>query len=133
VLGEPATATDQPHKPARLLVRESPGLPSLAVLDHNPSIVADNDLKRAGREGYSHRAPSLTSSGGRTHHHSGRYRKVATSPRLRAFDTYRAETLKRLEEEQRSFREYLERLPQTKYRAEFEQFIQQRRAQQPQA
>jgi Protein of unknown function (DUF2852) len=50
-----------------------------------------------------------------------------------AFDTYRAETLKRLEEEQRSFREYLERLPQTKYRAEFEQFIQQRRAQQPQA
>jgi hypothetical protein len=51
----------------------------------------------------------------------------------RAFDTYRAETLKRLEEEQRSFREYLERLRQSKDRAEFEQFMQQRRAQQPQA
>jgi hypothetical protein len=51
----------------------------------------------------------------------------------RAFDAYRAETLKRLEEEQRSFREYLERLRQAKDRAEFEQFMQERRAQQPQA
>jgi hypothetical protein len=51
----------------------------------------------------------------------------------RAFDAYRAETLKRLEEEQRSFREYLERLRQAKDRAELEQFMQERRAQQPQA
>jgi hypothetical protein len=50
----------------------------------------------------------------------------------RAFDAYRAETLRRLEEDQRSFREYLERLRQAKDRAEFEQFIQERRAQQPQ-
>jgi hypothetical protein len=38
----------------------------------------------------------------------------------RAFDAYRAETLKRLEEEQSSFREYLERLRQAKDRTEFE-------------
>ena len=50
----------------------------------------------------------------------------------RAFDAYRAEALKRLEEEQRSFREYLERLRQAKDRAEFEQFMEERRAQQPQ-
>ena len=51
----------------------------------------------------------------------------------RAFDAYRGETLERLEEEQRSFREYLERLRQAKDRAELEQFMQERRAQQPQA
>ncbi len=59
----------------------------------------------------------------------------AVSPRTsgnRAFDAYRAETLKRLEEDQRSFREYLERLRQAKDRAEFEQFMEERRAQQPQ-
>lgn len=50
----------------------------------------------------------------------------------RAFDAHRAETLKRLEEEQRSFRDYLERLRQAKDRAEFEQFMQERRGQQPQ-
>jgi hypothetical protein len=51
----------------------------------------------------------------------------------RAFDAYRAETLKRLEEEQRSFRDYLERLRQAKDRAELEQFMQERREQRPQA
>jgi hypothetical protein len=58
-------------------------------------------------------------------------REGATQPPTsgnRAFDAYRAETLKRLEEEQRSFREYLERLRQAKDRAEFEQFMQERRA-----
>jgi hypothetical protein len=51
----------------------------------------------------------------------------------RAFDAYRAETLKRLEEEQSSFREYLERLRQAKDRTEFEQFMQERRDRQTQA
>jgi hypothetical protein len=63
-------------------------------------------------------------------------REEAAPPRTsgnHAFDAYRAETLKRLEEEQRSFREYLERLRQAKDRAEFEQFMQERRAQQPHA
>ncbi len=45
----------------------------------------------------------------------------------RAFDEYRAETLKRLEEEQREFVEYLERLRRAKDKAEFDQFMAERR------
>ncbi len=45
----------------------------------------------------------------------------------RAFDEYRAETLRRLEEEQREFVEYLERLRQAKDKAEFDQFMADRR------
>ena len=45
----------------------------------------------------------------------------------RAFDDYRAETLKRLEEEQREFKEFLERLRFAKDRAEFDQFMAERR------
>ena len=45
----------------------------------------------------------------------------------RAFDEYRAETLKRLEDEQREFREFLERLRAAKDRAEFDQFMSERR------
>lgn len=41
----------------------------------------------------------------------------------RAFDEYRDETLKRLEEEQREFREFLERLRLAKDRSEFDQFM----------
>jgi hypothetical protein len=40
-----------------------------------------------------------------------------------AFDEYRAETLKRLEEEQREFKEFLTRLRQAKDKAEFDQFM----------
>src|SRR5262252_6469816 len=39
-----------------------------------------------------------------------------------AFDEYRAETLRRLEEEQRDFLEFLNRLRQAKDKAEFDQF-----------
>ncbi len=45
----------------------------------------------------------------------------------RAFDDYRAETLKRLEDEQREFKDYLERLRMAKDRAEFDQFMAERR------
>ena len=45
----------------------------------------------------------------------------------RAFDEYRAETLRRLEEEQREFREFLDRLRQAKDKAEFDQFMAERR------
>ena len=45
----------------------------------------------------------------------------------RAFDDYRAETLKRLEDEQREFKEFLERLRFAKDRAEFDQFMDERR------
>jgi len=44
-----------------------------------------------------------------------------------AFDEYRAETLRRLEEEQREFVEYLERLRRAKDRVEFDQFMAERR------
>jgi hypothetical protein len=44
-----------------------------------------------------------------------------------AFDDYRAETLRRLEEEQKEFLEYLERLRRAKDKAEFDQFMADRR------
>ena len=46
----------------------------------------------------------------------------------RAFDEYRDETLRRLEDEQREFREFLERLRHAKDKAEFDQFMAERRA-----
>ena len=45
-----------------------------------------------------------------------------------AFDEYREEMLKRLEEEQKEFSNYLERLRMAKDKAEFEQFMNERRA-----
>lgn len=41
----------------------------------------------------------------------------------RAFDEYREATLRRLEEEQREFREFLDNLRHAKDRAEFDQFM----------
>jgi hypothetical protein len=46
----------------------------------------------------------------------------------RAFDEYRMETLRRLEEEQNEFRDFLERLRHAKDKAEFDQFMSERRA-----
>jgi hypothetical protein len=46
----------------------------------------------------------------------------------RAFDDYRAETLRGLEEEQREFKEFLERLRAAKDRAELDQFLNERRS-----
>ncbi len=45
----------------------------------------------------------------------------------RAFDEYRADTLRRLEEEQREFREFLDRLRFAKDKTEFDQFMAERR------
>ena len=45
----------------------------------------------------------------------------------RAFDEYRAETLRRLEEEQHEFREFLNRLRFAKDKTEFDQFMAERR------
>jgi len=44
-----------------------------------------------------------------------------------AFDEYREETLRRLEEEQREFVDYLERLRRARDKAEFDQFMAERR------
>jgi hypothetical protein len=51
----------------------------------------------------------------------------------RAFDEYRAETLRRLEEEQREFRDFLDRLRHAKDKAEFDQFMAERRNRPPEA
>jgi hypothetical protein len=48
----------------------------------------------------------------------------------RAFDEYRVETLRRLEEEAVEFRSFLERLRQAKDRAEFDDFMRERRTRQ---
>ena len=45
----------------------------------------------------------------------------------RAFDEYRMETLRRLEDEQREFQEFLTRLRMAKDKAEFDQFMADRR------
>src|SRR5262245_42567115 len=50
-----------------------------------------------------------------------------------AFDEYRAETLRRLEEEQREFRDFLDRLRFAKDKAEFDQFMAERRNRPPEA
>ncbi len=51
----------------------------------------------------------------------------APSSGNRAFDEYRTETLRRLEEEQREFRDFLERLRMAKDKSEFDQFMAERR------
>jgi hypothetical protein len=43
-----------------------------------------------------------------------------------AFDDYRADTLRRLEEEQRAFQDFLSRLRMAKDKAEFDQFMTER-------
>lgn len=45
----------------------------------------------------------------------------------KAFDEYREATLKRLEEEERDFRTFLDKLRQAKDKAEFDQFMSERR------
>jgi hypothetical protein len=49
----------------------------------------------------------------------------------RAFDEYRDETLRRLEEEQREFKAFLDRLRHAKDKAEFDQFMTEHRRPQP--
>jgi len=49
----------------------------------------------------------------------------------RAFDEYRTEPLKRLEEEQSEFKQFLDRLRHAKDKAEFDQFMAERRSRPP--
>ena len=56
----------------------------------------------------------------------GRWGQAPTSGNA-AFDDYRTETLRRLEEEQQEFVAYLERLRRAKDKAEFDQFMADRR------
>jgi len=75
------------------------------------------------------------------HHYAGNWRAGSCGPGARwfgghgrqassgnrAFDEYRAETLKRLEEEQKEFKEFLDRLRVAKDKAEFDEFLAERR------
>ncbi|WP_424986208.1 DUF2852 domain-containing protein [Microbulbifer sp. S227A] len=51
---------------------------------------------------------------------------MSSSTGNRAFDAYKAETLRRLEEEQNNFESFLERLREAKDKAEFDQFMDER-------
>ncbi len=68
------------------------------------------------------------SGGGRGRHHRG---PGATGNA--AFDSYRAETLKRLEEEREAFTAFLDQLRAAKDQAEFDQFMSSRRSPAPEA
>ena len=60
---------------------------------------------------------------------SGRVKSAAGAFRSSgnaAFDAYKAETLRRLQEEQESFEAFLERLREAKDKAEFDQFMDER-------
>ena len=59
-----------------------------------------------------------------------RPRRDASSGNV-AFDEYREETLRKLEEDQREFRDYLDKLRAAKDRAEFDQFMNDRRGRPP--
>lgn len=48
-----------------------------------------------------------------------------------AFDAYREETLKRLEDEHREFMDFLQRLREARDKAEFDQFMDERRKEEP--
>jgi Protein of unknown function (DUF2852) len=65
--------------------------------------------------------------GGRLHGGGGTWWQPTRSSGNRAFDEYREETLRRLEEEQREFRDFLGRLRTAKDKAEFDQFMAERR------
>jgi hypothetical protein len=56
----------------------------------------------------------------------GDYRAMRSSGNT-AFDEYRAETLKKLEDEQKEFSGFLDRLRRAKDKAEFDQFMAERR------
>jgi hypothetical protein len=59
---------------------------------------------------------------------AGTWWQPSRSSGNRAFDEYRQETLRRLEEEQREFQDFLVRLRMAKDKAEFDQFMAERRA-----
>jgi len=58
---------------------------------------------------------------------AGTWWQPARSSGNKAFDEYREETLHRLEEEQREFKDFLARLRMAKDKAEFDQFMAERR------
>ena len=60
---------------------------------------------------------------GRRHHHAKSAMRAMKPSGNSAFDAYKADTLRRLEEEQQAFETFLERLREAKDKAEFDQFM----------
>ncbi|TCR70222.1 DUF2852 domain-containing protein [Bosea sp. BK604] len=92
-----------------------------------------------GRERYEHRMSRLQDKmerlrermgGGQPGSFGGGFGGWGRGPSSgnRAFDEYRQETLRRLEEEQREFQDFLGKLRMAKDKAEFDQFMAQRRS-----
>jgi hypothetical protein len=71
-----------------------------------------SDLQRHGFERFFHVASRCCGN-----------RRQSTSSGNTAFDAYRNETLRRLEEDQREFADFLDRLRRARDQAEFEQFM----------
>ncbi|MCO4841436.1 MAG: DUF2852 domain-containing protein [Yoonia sp.] len=65
----------------------------------------------------------------RSHRHAARH--MGASSGNSAFDAYKTETLRRLEEEQSNFEAFLERLRDAKDKAEFDQFMDDRATKTP--
>jgi len=76
---------------------------------------------RCWKNSYRSRWHNKRSERGHAHHH----RSASTGNS--AFDEYREETLRRLEDEQGEFESFLDRLRQAKDKSEFDQFMQDRK------
>jgi hypothetical protein len=74
-----------------------------------------------GTSGHRHRGWGWGCGGG--HHHRGGPHRRQGSTGNQAFDAYKADTLRRLEEEQDQFETFLTRLRQAKDKAEFDAFM----------
>ncbi len=69
--------------------------------------------------------------GGKCNGRHGRTTRFGAPTGNAAFDAYRAETLRRLEEEQKAFTDFLDQLRRAKDKAEFDQFMASRRSGEP--
>ena len=67
---------------------------------------------------------SCSRSRGHTHRHA--YRAAMRPSGNSAFDAYKADTLRRLEDEQKTFEDFLQRLRDAKDKAEFDEFMEER-------
>ena len=74
---------------------------------------------------WSNRMFSKSCRNGKSWHRSA-HRSAMSTTGNSAFDAYKADTLRRLEQEQQEFESFLERLREAKDKAEFDQFMNER-------